>query len=205
MHVLKTLTRQSLLAALLGGAALLQVAQAGTITGVTVAALDSSNNPLGTAATVFSGSDDLSDGFSLSSVAFNIGSVNYSDVEKWQVSLTGTFDKPVQVTSAEVDGKYALQVQVVGVTGGVTVKFPFSDDGVADINSTPATFSFAANDLVAQTGTASPLSELKFSMTASEVTPVPIPATAVLFGSGLVGLLGFGQAARRRKDDSVAA
>jgi len=199
MNALKALGRQSLLAALLGGVALLQVAQAGTITSVSVAAIKSDGSTLASqtiSGSLYGLSHDLATGpYHLEAGLDNINGTNAAEIDHWLITLGGSFDpgKQLQI-SGEVIGKYPVAL------GGTTFQWPFQDYTLSP--ATTNSFTITSNNV---SSGFYPINSTKLTLDVSEITPVPIPATAVLFGSGLVGLLGFGQAARRRKDDSVAA
>lgn len=188
-------------AAIVGAAMMASSAGAGTITNITL------GSNVGGSATIFSGSHDLGTmgplNVSFSGAQSSFTGVNFKDITNFTISMviSGTPLSPGFTATGSLAGTYA---------GGVPFP-PFSfiglfTGGISASGSGTSVLSFnlpvVDDGITVFPGVLTPITALSGTL---NVTPVPIPAAVVLFGSGLLGLVGMRKLARRREEGAAEA
>ncbi|MGF1548644.1 MAG: hypothetical protein ACFCUG_15110 [Thiotrichales bacterium] len=185
----------------LGGTMMAGSVQAKSITPVVLSSGDSSGVDLYTG---FHGSAGRASSLTSGDIRSGFGGVTFKEVTQSIVTLTlaGDVSIPAFDLALSLAGGYEGDVIVMSQftpvflgsasesgAGSAASTFNF-----APVNNDIADFSGAATLISSPTGTPSvyPLATL-----------APIPAAAVLFGSGLIGMLGVSNFARRTEDDGV--
>ncbi len=189
-------------AVVLGGIMVAGSAQAGTITSGVL------SSDKGGTAEFYSGSHDLASGalnHTFGDISSGFSGVNFKEITKFIVTLTmtGTVTDPAFELAMSLNGAYQGGVSILGTF------IPVFSSTVAGTGAgtTELQFSFApVNDNVTiLSGVLTPITALGGTFSATPLaTPVPIPAAAILFGSGLIGMLGMSKLARRRSEDESA-